>query len=251
VLTLEYDGTDYAGSQFQGDTRTIQGALEAAWTKLTGEQVRWNFAGRTDAGVHARGQVANTRTATRHALATIQRALNALLPRDVAVLAAQDVPWDFHARYSAWRRDYRYLILNEAWPSPLERERMLHVPEALDVDGMAHAVEALVGEHDFATFGVVDRGTTVRHCYHAACNAVWKDGRQTIEIELSANGFLRHMVRSVVGTLLQVGRGRLGASDMATILASHDRSSAGPTAPPHGLYLERVWYEGQPAAGSR
>ncbi len=239
---LEYDGTEFAGSQFQSDVRTVQGELEGAWNKLTGETVRWHFAGRTDTGVHARGQVANVRTATRHSLATVQRALNALLPQDLAVREAREVPEEFHARYSAWRRDYRYLILNERWPAPLLRTRALHISEPLDVEAMDRAVQLLLGEHDFAAFGTADGRSTVRHCFHAACWSGEHDGRWLVTVELAANGFLRHMVRAVVGTLLLVGRGRLPAASVGEILASRERAAAGPNAPPHGLYLEAVHY---------
>ena len=219
----------------------MQGELEAAWTRLTGEAVRWNFAGRTDAGVHARGQVANTHTQTRHSLVTVQRALNALLPGDLAVREAREAQPAFHARFSAWRREYRYVILNERWRAPLLREQSLHVPEPLDVAAMDAAVRRLEGEHDFAAFGTVDGGTTVRRCFQAVCRANEQQGRQIV-VELAANGFLRHMVRAVVGTLLLVGRGRLAASDIDQILASRDRAAAGPNAPPHGLFLEAVRY---------
>lgn len=222
----------------------MQGELEAAWARLTGEAVRWNFAGRTDAGVHARGQVANARTDTRHSLLTVQRALNALLPRDVAVREAREEQLAFHARFSAWRREYRYVILNETWPAPLLRKRALHVPEPLDTAAMDAAVRRLEGEHDFAAFGTTTGGTTVRQCFSARCRATEQDGRQVV-VELAANGFLRHMVRAVVGTLLLVGRGRLAASDIDEILASRDRTTAGPNAPPHGLYLEAVRYAGE------
>ncbi len=192
--------------------------------------------------MHARGQVANTRTATRHGLPTMQRALNALLPCDVAVVKVREVPWDFHARYSAWRRDYRYVILNEPWPGPLLRTAALHVAEPLDAAAMDQAVQLLEGDHDFAAFGTVERGPTVRRCFQAACSVEERDSRRLVVVQLAATGFLRHMVRSVVGTLLLVGRGRLAAADFAQIIASRDRSAAGPTAPAHGLYLEAVYY---------
>jgi tRNA pseudouridine38-40 synthase len=148
ALQLEYDGTRLVGSQFQTNGRTVQGELEAAWHRLTGEPTRWNFAGRTDAGVHAQGQVANARTLTRHETATVQRALNALLPDDISVRHAWDVPYEFHARYSAIRRDYRYLLLLERWRSPLLRHRAVHIDDELDVAAMARAVKVLEGVHD-------------------------------------------------------------------------------------------------------
>lgn len=243
ALTLEYDGTAFAGSQFQVGERTVQGELEAAWTKLTGDTLRWSFAGRTDAGVHARGQVANAHTHTSYDLPTIQRALNALGPRDLGVRGIREVPLDFHARFSAWRRDYRYLILNERWPAPLLRTRMLHVPQALDVAAMDDGIRRLVGEHDFVSFGTVSQGSTVRQCFEARCFGMTSDDRQVVVIEISANGFLRHMVRAITGTLVQVGLGKLTPADVSTILQRRDRAAGGPGAAPHGLYLESVRYD--------
>ncbi len=163
ALRIEYDGTDFVGSQWQNNGRSVQGALEAAWEQLTQEQRRINLAGRTDAGVHARGQVASLRTETHHDLATIQRGLNAILPEDVAVLEAWEVPIDFHARHSAIRRDYRYLIDNGRVGSPLIRRHAVHVPQPLDVAAIGEALGALLGRHDFAAFaGGQQEGSTVR-----------------------------------------------------------------------------------------
>jgi tRNA pseudouridine38-40 synthase len=242
ALQLEYDGSKLVGSQFQAHGRTVQGELEAAWHRLTGETTRWHFAGRTDAGVHAQGQVANARTPTRHDPATIQRALNALLPEDIGVRQAWEVPYDFHARYSAIRRDYRYLLLLERWRSPLLRHRAVHIDDELDIAAMARAVTALEGVHDFAAFGSTPDGPTVRECFLARCSEEQHKGLRMVEIDLAASGFLRHMVRTIVGTLLLVGRAKLAAEDMAQILASRDRGQAGPTAPAHGLYLMSVTY---------
>jgi len=242
ALQLEYDGTQLVGSQFQTNGRTVQGMLEAAWCRLTGETTRWNFAGRTDAGVHALGQVANVRTSTRHELATVQRALNALLPDDISVRQAWDVPYDFHARYSAIRRDYRYWLLLERWRSPLLRHQAVHIDDVLDVATMARAVKVLEGVHDFAAFGSTPDGPTVRECFLAQCSEHRRDGLRMIAIDLAASGFLRHMVRTIVGTLLLVGRGKLAVEQVAQILDSRDRTQAGPTAPPHGLYLMSVTY---------
>lgn len=244
ALQLEYDGTDLVGSQFQANGRTVQGELEQAWTRFTGETTRWNFSGRTDAGVHAVGQVANARTATQQPIDTIGRALNALLPDDVGVRRVWEVDYDFHARYSAIRRDYRYLLLLERWRVPLLRYRAVQIDQPLDVAAMAQAIKVLEGVHDFAAFGSSSTpgGTTVRECFHAACNEKQERGLRLVAIDLAANGFLRHMVRTVVGTLLLIGRRKLVVSDMAAILARGDRSAAGPTAPPHGLYLMSVTY---------
>lgn len=242
ALELEYDGTQLGGSQFQTHGRTVQGELEGAWSRFTGEQIRWNFAGRTDAGVHARGQVANARTATQQPLETVQRALNALLPHDIAVRRAWDVPYEFHARYSAVRREYRYLLLNQRWRSPLLGDRAVHIDQPLDVPAMAQALKALVGVHDFRAFGSTPDGPTVRECFAATCGEISEGGTHLIAIDLAASGFLRHMVRTIVGTLLLIGRGKLVAADMTRILDSRDREEAGPTAPPHGLYLMSVTY---------
>lgn len=248
ALRLEYDGTELLGSQFQAQGRTVQGELEAAWHRLTNETIRWTFAGRTDAGVHAAGQVANARTTTRLDVRTVQRALNALLPRDIGVLHAWDVPLEFHARFSAVRRDYRYLLL-AAWHSPLWRQRALLVAQELDIAAMGLAAQALVGVHDFGAFGSVASGSKIRECWEAGCGEVEVFGRSVIAFDIAANGFLRHMVRTVVGTLLLVGSGKLLPSDVQSILQSRDRSRAGPTAPPHGLYLMSVTYP--PAVGER
>jgi tRNA pseudouridine38-40 synthase len=242
ALQLEYDGTNLVGSQLQNNGRTVQGELEAAWQRFTGEQLRWTFAGRTDAGVHAWGQVANARTETRHDLATIQRALNALLPDDIAVRAVCVVPDTFHARFSALRRAYRYLLLLEPYRSPIWRHRAWLLPQPLDVEVMTEALKALLGEHDFAAFGSTPEGVTIRRCYVATCRSVEQDGLRFLAVDLEANGFLRHMVRTIVSTVVLIGQGRYAVEDMARILASRDRAQAGPTAPPHGLYLMSVTY---------
>lgn len=242
ALELEYDGTELVGSQFQTNGRTVQGELEAAWLRFTGEALRWNFAGRTDAGVHALGQVANTRTSTTQSVAVMQRAMNALLPHDISVQRAWEVAYDFHARYSAIRRDYRYLLMADTYRSPLLRHRAVHIDHAIDVAAMAQAVSVLEGVHDFAAFGSTPDGPTVRECFRAACTEIEQDGRRLIAIDLAASGFLRHMVRTIVGTLLLIGRGKLPVEQMAVILASRDRAQAGPTAPSHGLYLMSVTY---------
>lgn len=245
ALVLEYDGTDLVGSQFQVDRRTVQGELEAAWHRLTGEQARWTFAGRTDAGVHALGQVANFRTATQLDLLTIQRALNALLPADIAVRRAREVADHFHARYSAIRRTYRYLLLTERSRSPLLCRRALHIAAPLEIRSMAQALKQLEGLHDFAAFASTPQGSTMRECFVAECHTFEQHGRQMLAVDLQANGFLRHMVRTIVGTLLLIGQGKQTVEDMGRILKSRDRTQAGPTAPPHGLYLMSVTYPDQ------
>lgn len=243
ALRIEYDGTDFVGSQWQNNGRSVQGELEGAWTQLTQEQRRANLAGRTDAGVHARGQVASIRTETQHDLATVQRGLNAILPEDVAVLDAWEVPHDFHARHSATRREYRYLIDNGRVASPLLRRHAVHVPQRLDVVAMNTALQVLLGTHDFAAFaGGQIEGSSTRTCYAVSCAPAELWGQALIAVDLAANAFLRHMVRNIIGTMLQVGEGKLDPAGFAAVLAGRNRRKAGRTAPAHGLYLMSVSY---------
>ena len=243
ALRIEYDGTDFVGSQWQNNGRSVQGEIEGAWEQLTQERRRVNMAGRTDAGVHARGQVANVRTETRHDLATIERGLNAILPEDVGVLEVWEVPYDFHARHTAIRRDYRFIIDQGPVASPLLRRHAIHSPRRLHVKAIQAALETLQGTHDFAAFaGGQQEGSTVRTCYLASCQAIELWGQPLLAIDLAANAFLRHMVRNVVGTLLLVGEGKLDEHGFAAILAGRDRRKAGRTAPAHGLYLMSVSY---------
>jgi tRNA pseudouridine38-40 synthase len=244
ALRIAYDGTDFVGSQWQNNGRSVQGELEGAWEQLTQERRRINLAGRTDAGVHANGLVASVRTDTRHDLTTIQRGLNAIAPDDIAVLDAWEVSYDFHARHSAIRREYRYLIDNGPVGSPLLRKQAVHVPRPLDTVAMGQALETLLGTHDFAAFagaGQVE-GSTVRTCYTVGCTNVNLWEQPLISIDLAANAFLRHMVRNIVGTLLLVGEHKLDRAGFAKLLAGRDRRSAGRTAPAHGLYLMSVRY---------
>ncbi len=244
ALRLAYDGTDFVGSQFQNQGRSVQGALEEAWEALTQERRRLTLAGRTDAGVHASGQVANVRTETRHSRRTILRGLNAKLPADVAIQAVSDVEEDFHARHSANRRAYRYLIDNNVAWLPALRHYVLYVEQRLDPAAMAEALGILEGTHDFAAFSalVPDQRSTVRTCYSARLSEVEIFGRQLIAIDLAANAFLQHMVRVIVGTALMAGRGKISPQAFREILESRDRKAAGPTAAAHGLTLVSVGY---------
>lgn len=244
ALWLAYDGTDFVGSQWQNTGRSVQGELEGAWSRFAQEQRRFTMSGRTDAGVHARGQVANVRTETNHALATIKRGLNAVLPDDVSVLDVREVPLDFHARHSAVRRSYRYLIDNNQAPLPMLRYYTLHIEQQLDVDAMREALALLIGKHDFAAFAAInpEQRSTVRTCYQADCSIVEWLGQPLLALDLSANAFLHHMVRVIVGTVLLVGRGRVKPAAFGEILVSADRRRAGPTAAPQGLTLISVEY---------
>jgi tRNA pseudouridine38-40 synthase len=244
ALRLAYDGTDFIGSQYQNEGRSVQGALEQAWEELTQERRRVTLAGRTDAGVHAAGQVANIFTETAHSPRTILRGMNAKLPEDVAIQAARDVGQDFHARHSANRREYRYLIdNNDAW-LPTLRNYVLYVEQKLDVAAMAEALPHLEGTHDFAAFSalVPDQRSTVRTCYTARLSEIELFGRRLIAIDLAANAFLQHMVRVIVGTALLVGRRKISPEGFQKILEGRDRKAAGPTTVPHGLTLVSVGY---------
>jgi tRNA pseudouridine38-40 synthase len=237
---VAYDGTDYGGFQRQANAPTIQGALEASLTQVTQETITVLAAGRTDAGVHAAGQVIALDTTWRHGVVALQRALNAVLPADIAVRDVEQVEPDFHPRYDARSRHYRYTLYNAPVRWPLERRYSLHVATPLDVDAMQQAARALVGEHDFAAFGRPHKqgGPTVRRMLMTEWGGIIP--RLTFDIE--ANAFLYRMVRSIVGTLLLVGKGEMSVEEFVAVLASCNRDQAGTTAPPHGLCLMEVKY---------
>ena len=255
ALRIEYDGTDFVGSQWQNNGRSVQGELEGAWEQLTQERRRVNLAGRTDAGAHARGQVASVRTEARHDLATIQRGLNAILPEDVAVLEAWEVAYEFHARHSAIRRDYRYLIDNGPAGSPLLRRHaaMLN-PQIARVEPLIPhraCIEAIRSSDVCVVNAVGNRiPCKVYECMRAGkpvlvligVFALRRWGQPLIAVDLAANAFLRHMVRNIVGTLLLVGEGKIDSAAFAAVFAGRDRRRAGRTAPAHGLYLMSVSY---------
>ena len=241
ALLVEYDGTDFAGSQAQPDRRTVQGVLEAAVVEFTGEAQRVAFAGRTDAGVHALGQVATLVTATAHTAETFQRALNHFLPGDLAVRAAAEVERDFDPRRHAVSRVYRYAIDCNG-REPLRRHRAWQRDAQLDVAAMAEAAEALPrGDQDWAAFaGPVPEGySTVRRLLHIDVN---RCTARTLAVTMQAGGFLPHQVRRTVGALERVGAGRLGIAEFARLIEG-PAASAGPTAPPQGLTLLSVNYE--------
>jgi tRNA pseudouridine38-40 synthase len=241
-LVLEYDGTQFAGWQRQAQgERTVQGVLGEALARVCGAEAEVEGAGRTDAGVHARGQVAGVRVETRLAPAELLRALNAVLPRDVAVLAVEAAPEGWHPRHSALRKLYRYAIWNGRVRSPL-RERFAHwVPQPLDAAAMAEAAASLVGTRDFRSFQAAGSGVerTLRTLYRA--DLLGEAGAE-LALELEGDGFLRHMVRNVAGTLIEVGLGRRGAKSLPELLEARSRDRAGPTAPAQGLTLVHVEY---------
>jgi tRNA pseudouridine38-40 synthase len=239
---VEYDGTAYYGFQVQPGYPTIQGELEKALAAVTGKTERVTGAGRTDTGVHALGQVIHFHTSWDRPLTVLRRALNAVLPRDIAVKEVDVAPDDFHARTSAVSREYRYAIVNTPIRSPLSERYAHHIAEPLDVDRMQAAGQTLVGRHDFAAFGSAPRlgGHTVRTVFTVICQ---RDG-DSVLIGVRADAFLRRMVRRMAGTLVEVGAGRLGSVDVAGILASRDPNCVKWTLPPNGLCLVRVDYGG-------
>ncbi len=257
-ILLAYDGADFVGWQRQPTGASVQGALEQALAAIEGRPVTVIGAGRTDAGVHALGQVASCSLAHPLPLATLARALNATLPAGVRVLAVEEAPAGFHARYSARLKTYRYLILNGAVASPFERRYVWHIETPLDVPAMAAAARLLEGEHDFAALQAAGSATktsrrtitasTVREETSATMfgrafgEAVHLAAGRLVVFEASGSGFLRHMVRNAVGTLVEVGRGRREPAWMAEVLASADRGQAGVTAPASGLFLVGVDY---------
>jgi len=239
-LTLEYDGTNFCGWQLQPSEPTIQGTLERALTTVLRETVRLRAAGRTDAGVHARGQVAVFRATRTPELGSLSRSVNALAGPDISVVGAELVPEGFDPRRSARSRLYAYYMLNRRAPSPLWRKRAWHVSYPLDVGAMGEAAALLIGEHDFSSFrdANCDATNPVRRGIRSD---VSRDG-DVIVYNIETTAFLRHMVRTIVGTLVAVGSGSLSVERFHEILLARDRTRAGVTAPAHGLYLMAVRY---------
>jgi tRNA pseudouridine38-40 synthase len=237
LAIVEYDGTDFEGFQIQARKRTVQGELERALHQITGEKIRVIGAGRTDTGVHATGQGAHFDTAWQQSPNVLQRALNAVLPNDIAIRSLMQVPDDFSARYSAQSRTYRYTILNQPIRSPLAARYALIAPESLDADAMNDAAQHLIGKHDLGAFGTPPHGeNTVREIYRAQ---VTRDGDRVL-IEIEANAFLYRMMRRITGTLILVGKGALSVEEFRQVLGQARR--AGQSAPPHGLCLIAVKY---------
>lgn len=243
-LTLEFDGTDFYGWQVQARTgeRTVQGVLETALADIPGAGPRVIGAGRTDAGVHALGMVAHYDTEDGIPIGKVPHALNAHLPADVRVLAAEEVPPDFEAQFSCRFRRYLYRMrtLQGGFEgTALERHRVLFLPQRLDVAAMRRAAPLFEGRHDFAALATQETRGTVRTVLCCRLDALGRD----LTLHVAADGFLRNMVRGAVGTLLYVGEGKLTPEDIPHILASKDRRRAGPNVPPHGLYFAEAGYE--------
>lgn len=242
-LTIEYDGTGYVGWQWQAAGTSIQGLLEAALRPIEGREVAVHGAGRTDAGVHALAQVASVTLASGLSERTLARALNAALPPDVRILSVEEVEASFHARFSARSKTYQYRIVNAPCVSVFEYRYAWHVARPLDVPAMRVAAAPLVGTHDFAAFR--GAGSVVATTERTILDLTLEEGGgrdRPLVFRLTGSGFLRHMVRNIVGSVVEVGLGRLEPDRVRSMLLSRDRTQAGPTAPPHGLFLEHVEY---------
>lgn len=240
-LLIAYNGTRYHGWQVQPQTATVQGALETCLSRITNSTVRLHGAGRTDAGVHALAQVAHFDTASRISTSALVRGLNSMLSDDIALRRAVDVSADFHARYDAAGKTYVYQIHNHGVPSALHAPFAWHVPQRLDLPAMQEAARMLLGRHDFSAFRGTSRFDTrqpVRSLYRLSL----RKRATRVFFVLSADGFLYHMARSIVGTLVAVGRGAMPAEAVAAMLQTGRRQLAGPTAPAHGLFLAHVSY---------
>jgi len=242
-ITLAYDGTGFVGWQRQAAGFSIQGLLEGALHGLDQREVVVTGAGRTDAGVHALGQVASFTLQRDISGETLVRAVNARLPEAVRVLTAEQMPAAFHARFAATRKLYRYRIWNADVLNPFERPYVWHVPGSLDVGAMRIAAEAIAGRHDFSAFQAA--GSAIRSPEREVFSSHLDTLGPLASFEIAGNGFLRHMVRNIVGSLVEVGRGRRPPEWLGAVLDSRDRTRAGPTAPAHGLTLVSVEYPAQ------
>jgi tRNA pseudouridine38-40 synthase len=240
-LLIEYDGTQYHGWQVQPHAPTLQEVIQEKIMVMTRHPVHLLASGRTDAGVHALGQVACFMTPTRIPVSGFRHGLNSLLPRDIRIRSAEETDPAFHPQYAAKRKTYLYRILNSEAPSAVYRNFSWHIPLSLDVPAMQEAAGTLIGAHDFSSFQGADADgmTTVREVFRAE----WRgDKGKFLSFTIAANGFLKHMVRNIVGTLVDVGKGRTSGDEFRRILTARDRRLAGPTAPPQGLFLLEVTY---------
>ena len=243
-LTIQYDGTNYVGWQRQAAGTSIQGLLEDALAPIEGTAVTVHGAGRTDAGVHALAQIASVTLSASLDAPTLGRALNATLPDDVRVARVEEAAPDFHARFSATGKTYEYRIVDGPFVSPFLFRYAWHVPQPLDLDAMRAAAEPLAGRHDFAAFQAA--GSTVHSTEREITSIEWEEGRgadRPLVLRITGDGFLRHMVRAIAGTLVEVGCGRWDRRRPLEALESRSRAAAGRTAPPRGLFLARVLYD--------
>ncbi len=240
MLVIEYDGTGYNGWQTQRNKTTIQETIESALRSITNEETELIGASRTDSGVHALGQTANFVTSSKIKVERIPFALNSLLPKDIAVTSAEEVSYDFHARFSSKGKKYKYTILNSEFPSPLRRSNTYFYPTELNIDNMKMACSYFIGEHNFDAFR--SAGGSAKSSVRTIYSLELITNNDLIEINIDGNGFLYNMVRIIVGTLIDVGRGKIIPADIINIIKSGDRKLAGKTVPAHGLCLMEVYY---------
>lgn len=238
-LTIQYDGARYCGWQRQPNSSSIQDTIEYAIYEITKEKVKITGSGRTDAGVHALGQVANFKTNSSISANKIPDALNSKLPKDISIINCQEVSDDFHSRYSAKGKIYRYLIYNKPYRSPLYKDISYHVKYNLNIQKMRSESKLLLGKHNFKAF--VSAGSSVNDTVRTISNITINENDDLIVFEIEGDGFLYNMVRIIVGTLIDIGRGRIDKS-IKEIIDSQDRKEAGHTAPAHGLFLKKVYY---------
>jgi tRNA pseudouridine38-40 synthase len=240
-LVLAYRGTRYHGWQMQPNAVTLQGTVERYLAQMINAPVRLHASGRTDAGVHALGQVVHFDTTSSIAAAAFVRGLNSLLPGDIVVRQAAEVGSDFHARYGARHKTYAYIVYNHAIRSVLHMPYVWHVPQLLDIAAMRTAARVLIGQHDFSAFraSTCSARSPIRHLTQLSI----KRRAARLFFVLTADGFLQYMVRNIMGTLVQIGRGTIAADAVPAMLQSRHRPAAGPTAPPQGLFLVQVAYE--------
>ncbi len=240
-LLIEYEGTRYAGWQIQENLPTIQGTIQEKLRIMTGEEIKLTASSRTDAGVHALGQTANFCTESHIPPRSIQMGINALLPDDIVIKKAEEVPLDFDSRRNTKAKTYRYLILNRSYSSAIYRNFSWHVFQKLDIDAMRKAAGYLIGKKDFTSFRAAecDALHSVREILSFS---IEKKDDGFLEIEVKGTAFLRHMVRIMVGTMVAVGKGKIKPDDFQAIIDAKDRRLAGMTAPPHGLFLKEVEY---------
>jgi len=239
-IVIEYDGTRYCGWQRQKNGVSIQETIEKAIEKVTGEKTEIIGSSRTDAGVHAKGQVANFLTSSTVPPEKICYAINSFLPDDIVILSSQEVPIDFHSRYNSKGKRYSYTILNRKIPSALLKNYSAHIPYELDIEDMIRASKYFLGEHDFSAFK--STGSSVKGNVRTIKRLDLIKDEDIIKMFIEANGFLYNMVRIIAGTLIEVGKGRIKPDDIPFIIDSKDRKKAGPTAPAQGLCLEKVYY---------
>lgn len=242
-LTIEYDGTGFCGWQIQPKHRTVIGEIAKAIKKLTGESPKIEYASRTDSGVHALGQVASFHTKSKMPPDKMKKGFNALLPPDISVIELTDVPKDFNARFDAKSKLYKYVICDSGHPPAVYRNLIYHFRLGrLNIARMRAAAKYLIGTHDFSSFGVNDDNEQQDLPVKTVTQIKIDRKGDIITIAVKGTGFLYKMVRSIVGTLIDAGRGKLTPKQVKTILDSKDRRAAGPTAPPHGLFLMKVYY---------